>query len=307
MVHSWVRTALVGAFLGVFFAALAGCGSGREPGPMRVVVSIAPLESVVRGVAPEGAVVETIIPASASPHGFQPKPSDVRALERADLIVVVGLGMEGGLTRYVRDLEHRGTRVVEFAGVVGIEGHDHHGHDHSHDGDDDPHLWLDAAMMLELVDALESEMIPAMRGTDSGSDDAVLATPVRADGQRALIRAADAEARAALEPFAGARIVTHHGAFGRFCARYGVEVAAVLRPVEGAEPSPGELAAVRDAIAAGGVRGAFTEPQFDGRELRAIAERAGIPVGSLDPLGGSTWMEMMRANTDEITRVLGGG
>lgn len=280
--------------------------SEREPGPVRVVVSIAPLAGVVAAVAPEDAEVTTLIPVGASPHGFQPRPSDVRELGRADVVVVVGLGVEGGMTRAIAEAERRGARVVRFADVVGIasdhdHGHDHgHDHDHAHGGADDPHLWLDPALMGELVEAVERALGAAV----PGGEDASLAE--RASGMRAQIAVLDAEIAERLQPFAGARIVTHHGAFGRYAERYGLVIAEVMRPVESAEPTAGELAAVRDALAAGDIRAVFVEPQFDARVLREQATRAGVPVGELDPLGSGDWFAMMRANTDEIVRTLGG-
>ncbi len=297
--------------IGVFAAGLlGGCGeTPREPGPMRVVVSIAPLEGVVRGVAPEDAEVSTLIPTGANPHGYQPRPSDVRALERADLIVVVGLGNEGGLGRYVRGLQDRGTRVVTFADVVGIGGddHHHHGHDHDHAHDDaeaDAHLWLDADLMVELVGAVEVALAEVAK--EIGSDASGFVE--RAAGVRDQIQLVDAKVRASLTPYAGARLVTHHNAFARFAQRYGIEIAEVMRPVDGAEPTPGEIGAVRAALSAGDVRGVFTEPQYDGRELTRIAAEMGIPSGQLDPLGSGDWGAMMWANAEELIRVfeLGG-
>ncbi|MEZ6319039.1 MAG: hypothetical protein R3B49_09855 [Phycisphaerales bacterium] len=38
----------------------------------------------------------------------------------------------------------------------------------------------------------------------------------------------------------GKSIVTDHDAFGRFCNRYGIQVAAVVRPFETPRPTPGE-------------------------------------------------------------------
>ncbi len=307
MHRTWISLWLLAGILVGTLASLGGCGERpREPGPMRVVVSLAPLEGVVRGIAPEGSVVSTLIPTGVDPHRFQPKPSDVRAMEDADLVVVVGLGNEGGLERYVRGLEDRGTRVVTFADVVGIDaGHHHHHHDHSHGhshdhGESDMHLWLDASLMHELISALEGELAEIAAGIDDVDGSAIGG---RAAAVRATIDAVDAEVRALMEPYAGYRLVTHHDAFSRFAERYGVEIAEVMRPVDGAEPTPGEMNAVREALAGGDIRGVFTEPQYNGRELTEIASEIGIPIGELDPLGTGDWGAMMKSNAQELVRV----
>lgn len=299
-VVAWVAVVLTAALLTV----TPGCGRApeRAPGPLRVAVTIAPLAGLVRAVAPEDAEVRAVIPAGASPHGYQPTPSDAELLRRADLVVAVGLGVEGGLATAIERGVGGSDRSLVFADVVGLEGH---GHDHAgHDGHDrgsiDPHLWLDPGLVLQLVEALEREL-----GVIDPDDAAVIA--VRADVLSARIRELDAELERTLAPVRGRAVVTDHDAFGRFCERYGLRVVAIVRPFEGAEPTPGELEAVRGAIERDGVGGVFIEPQFDGRAAHRLAETGGVPVGTLDPIAGEDWFAMMRANAGELARVLGEG
>lgn len=309
----WISIGLGAALvLGV----LVGCGRSEErrPGPVRIVVSIPPLEGLVREVAPEGAEIVTLVRPGQSAHGFELRPSDAKALAEADVVVYVGLGLERRLEDYLAR-HPSGTRsLIGFARIcestrdvesAHAHGHDEHGHDDHEHGDHehggvDPHLWVDPALVEEFVPVLAARIDDAARRV--GQEPRPV-TAVESLVER--IRAFDAECRERLAPFAGRAIVTHHAAFERFADRYGLKVATVLRPVSTREPTPGEMAQALEAIAASGADAIFIEPQFNADAARKIAERAGVRLGVLDPLGDGDWFETMRGNLEEMVRVLG--
>jgi len=300
--------------LGACVYLLAGCGRGERPeGPLRVVVSIPPLaglaEEVALSIDPEAEVV-TLVPAGRSPHGFELTPEDARAIAGADVTITIGLGLESGLDRA---LARSSARLIEFATLVGIEAHadhshDHEGHDHGdhdhghHHGPVDPHLWLDPGLVERLIPALSQEI--ATSATEIG-----ISTNAGADGSSealvSRVRALDDSIRDRLRPFAGAKIVTHHDALSRYAERYGLEIAAVIRPIESAEPTPSQIAGALEAIRAEGATAIFLEPQFSASAAQRIARQGGLRIGRLDPLGRGDWFEMMDSLTNEIVRVLG--
>ncbi|QOI99817.1 MAG: zinc ABC transporter substrate-binding protein [Phycisphaeraceae bacterium] len=307
-----VRAAVV--LLLVCMCALSGCRRREDPPipGLRVVVTVAPLAGLVGPLLPEGSDVRILMKPGRSEHGYEFTPEDLSAVGRADLIVYVGLGLEPQIERLVAS---KGGRVsgeaVGFASAVGIsaDGHDHaHDHDHEH-GEDcdhgsvDPHLWLDPILCAQLVPALNEAVAraSARRG---------IKTPLPGeDGARDLIARVmnvDDEYRAALAGLEGRSIVTHHAAFSRLAERYGLRIAAVIRPLEGVEPDARQTAAVIAAVRESGVPVIFVEPQFDHESARRIASAAGVGLGRLDPLGDGDWFALMRANLAELVVKLGG-
>jgi zinc transport system substrate-binding protein len=308
--------------------------------PMRIVVTIPPLGELARRLAPAGSDVRVLMQPGRSEHGYEYTPSDLAALGRADVVVYVGLGLEPQIEKFLADRTSPTRRDVCFATAVGItvsnpdpknhdhdhahEGHDHgeHAHDHEdhaghnhapgeaceHDhGGVDPHLWLDPALVKRLVPVLSGAIGASMKSAGTDAPEAVAAL-IKAEEE--LIRdidRLDAEFRAALEAVKGATIVTHHNAWPRLAERYGLSVAAVIRPVESAEPTPGQLAAAVEAIRERKARAIFVEPQFNADAARRLAQAAGVRVGMLDPLGTGEWFGLMRYNLDELVRGLGAG
>jgi len=80
----------------------------------------------------------------------------------------------------------------------------------------------------------------------------------------------------------------------------------------GQEPSPQDIADLREVIEREGVPAVFTEPQISAESeiLKQAAEDAGVQVCTLysDSLDDrvTTYIEMMRFNADELVRCLGG-
>ncbi|MFM9994306.1 MAG: metal ABC transporter substrate-binding protein [Phycisphaerales bacterium] len=306
---------LIGAAVALIVLACAGCGRGegpRPPGPLRVVVSIAPLTGLVRALAPPDATVTTLIPAGRSLHGYEMTPTDLAAVGTADVLVYVGLGLEPSVDRVLGIHPSKRRRVVCFARVAGVEdphaGHDHHEHGddehHDHGHAVDPHLWLDPQLVARLIPEVSDAIEAALQGMDALTVAGESRLREARNRLRAEVEAIDAEHQERLGPFKGAAIVTHHNAFGRLADRYGFTIAAVIRPVEGAEPTPAAVAAAVDAIRRENARAVFFEPQFDAAAAEAIARAAGVPVGTLDPEGRSDWFALMRSNLDELTRLL---
>ena len=307
MIGRWVRTlvVLLGVVLVLAPAGCAGSEPQRSPGPLRVVVTVPPLEGLVAPVLPPDAQVTVLIPPGRDPHGFEMTPSDVDTLGRADLIVEIGNGFEPGLDRLLEHL--KGPTVVRFAAVAGVKpdphAHTHEdadGHDHGDEGN--LHLWLDPGQCVKLVEAVSQRVkgLPGGLGADAPDPEA----------QLEAVRSLDKELADRLAPFAGSGIVTQHAAFEPLAERYGLRVLAVLRTSEDGPVGPSALAdagsAIAKARAAGDRVGVFTEPQRDRALGQRLAEAAGTPLGTLDPLGSGDWFSTMRAIADELARVLGG-
>lgn len=282
-----------------------GCADGtpKTDEPLRVVVTIPPLKGLLEALAPPGSSVRALMPPGRSEHGYEFTPSDIAAVGNADVVVYVGLGLEPAIERFVRERLSRRARVVALGAVLGVSeehaGHDH-GPDEACDHAVDVHVWLDPVLMRQAVPALRQAIEGALEATGR-LDPAERARldKAQADLDRRLDEL-DAEYRATLEPLKGASIVTHHSAFGRLARRYGLEVSAVIRPIEAQDPTPAQIAQVVEAIREQNIGVIFVEPQFSAAAAERLAERTGARVARLDPLGSGDYFAMMRSNLTSL-------
>ena len=318
--------ARIGLFLGLLgVLAVASCrdapSSSAAPvdadGPVRAVVSIAPLAWVFDGLPASIVEVHVVVPTGATPHGFEMRPSDRAAIAVADVVSTVGLGIDGSVESVIDAEPRERRRHVSFQVAAGIEsdGHaHHHHHDHAHDhdcGDTDPHLWLDPVLMRTYVEVAATEIRSALAarrdaGVPGAWDDAIATfDDLIADRLAACDAVAEAYS-SQLTPHKGKAIITYHGAFRRIVERYGLKEGAVLRPIEAVEPTLGGLADAAMVMQRESIGAVFTEPQFPKDGPERLATMTGAQVLELDPIGrdGEAWDDMMMRNLDALVQGL---
>src|SRR5215470_11871311 len=103
--------ALVGALL------LAPATAHAADVRLRVVASFSILADLVKHVGGDRVGVTTLVGPDGDAHVFEPTTADARAVSKADLVFVSGLGLEGWTDRLVRAAGYKGPVVVASAGV----------------------------------------------------------------------------------------------------------------------------------------------------------------------------------------------
>ena len=120
---------------------------------MRVVATTTQVADMVRSVSPEASVTQILQP-NSDPHDHEPRPSDARAIERADVVFRSGGEVDG----WMDDLIESGggdARVVDLSRSVRLRG-------------DDPHWWQDPRNAVHAAGTIATEMATA-GGTRHGA------------------------------------------------------------------------------------------------------------------------------------------
>lgn len=302
--------ALAGAVATLPWAPRVAGAEGTAPLP--VVVSIHPLALLVQEVGGDAVAVRTLLPAGASPHGYEPSPSDVRALSNARLLVTVGGGLDPWAARLARGLDLKGARLAlaEQGPLRPSDATHVHADEDGHDeGPGDPHVWLDPLWVRDhAVPALE-------RALAAAAPDQAGVFHTRAHDFTDRLTALDRVLADALAPVRGEAFIAFHGSWGYFAARYGLNQVAVVEPLPGREPSAHWMAQVVRAAQGAGARVVLVEPEFNPRSARTIAEQFGGRMILVDPLGnprvpwgdtyaGATYEGLMRFNADAFVQGL---
>jgi len=260
-------------------AAMLSCARG-EPDRRCVAASIFPLYDITRRVAGERLRVELVLPAGQTAHYYDPTPKDVARLVDASLIFGVGLGLDAWLTPIVKRAGSGRGRVFELGPLVDPMLTPAGASRNPAAARVDPHFWLDPVRMLQVVDLV----VESCRNLDPEGAPGYAA---RGGELKASLRQLHVDLLRRSEAWRGRRIVTFHGSLNYFAERYGPEVAAVVEPVPGREPTAREIADLVAMLRQGNVAALFSEPQFDPRAADVIAREAGLPVFVVDPIGGA--------------------
>ena len=282
-------------------------GAAAEP---RVVVSIKPLEGIAAGVMDGIGKPYLLLPGGASPHSHSLKPSDARALRRAQIVFWIGPALETFMVKPLRVLG-RDSRQVALSKEPGMiqhkvregglwESHDHdddddhgqkkdghkdhghksHGHkDHGHKdaANLDGHVWLDPRNGMLFARAMARELIKADPGNAAQYRKNLTATLGR-------IRKADQQSSAILTPVRRRPYIVFHDAFQYLEKRYRLAGAGSIT-LEGRNPGARRLYQIRRRILKQQVRCVFIEPQFASGLARTVVAGTSAKIGKVDPIG----------------------
>jgi zinc transport system substrate-binding protein len=282
----------------VFSLGLSACGAQPQAplsdDDLLVVASILPLADFARQVGGERIQVETLVPASASPHTYELTPAQLKAISRASLLVLNGVGLEYWADDIVSAANNPDLVTVNTSEGLIIIASDEDG------TGGNPHVWLSPLNAVHQVEMIRDALILA----DPTGRSEYITNAERYIGE---LRSLDQEIRQAVSTFSSREFIAFHAAWMYFAHDYGLKQAAVIETTPGKEPSPAEIAKIVNTSRAIGAKAIFAEPQFSSKAAEVIAEESGAQVLFLNPLGippEYRYIELMCYNLDEIGKAL---
>lgn len=290
---------LCALLLGMFMAHTAASAD------IRVVVSIAPIHSLVAGVMEGVGAPRLLVRGGASPHSFAMRPSDSRAMNEADLIIWVGEGLESFLPKVLASLSP-GAKITELMENPRIRLLDGRKpgvwDDHEHSGKD-PHIWLSP----ENAKAIARISADALIKRDPDNAKTYAANVARvAEGIDQAARTIGAQ----IAPLADEPFVMFHDSFRYFEEAFDLKPLGALTVNPERMPGARRLARLRHEMARRKVKCVFREPQFSPKTVAMVAEGSGAQIGVIDPLGAdlppgpALFLELMHNNAHAITACL---
>ncbi len=276
------------------------------PAKKTIVVTYSVLGAVVKDFVGDTANVVVPMPNGQDPHEWEPSAKDIETLNKADLVVQNGLGLEGGMEKTLAQAQKNGVRFFTASDHITIrkvgpgEGIPTGDPDQAV-GADDPHLWMDPLTMKMVVDALSVQL-----KSDLGIDVASRAQDLDARLDALNKEVAD---QVATIPLANRKLVTGHESLGYFAQRYNFKLVGAIIPrlTSQAEVSAADLAALKKQIQDNQVKAIFTELGTPSAVANAIGKETGAKVVEITthslPADGS-YFTFMRAVAKVITDAL---
>ena len=293
------------AVLLVCCLALAGCGSSapgqqsaaKKDGKLHIVTSFYPMYvatiNITKGV--DGVeVVNMTKPQTGCLHDYQLSTEDMKKLEKADVFVVNGGGMENFLDKVVS--QQKNLKIIDASRDIGLIA----------DGNEmNPHVWVSVSNAIAQVKNIAGELAAA--------------DPEHADAYRAnalayveKLEALKKDMHAELDDLPHKDIVTFHEAFPYFAEEFKLNIISVVEREPGSEPSPKELEDTVAQVRKLPVNVLFTEPQYSPGAAETIARETGAKIYSLDPVvtgeanesAMDAYINAMRKNADVLKEAL---
>jgi len=242
-----------------------------------IVVTYSILGSIVKELVGDKATVTVSIPNGLDPHEWEPSAKDIETINKADLVIENGLGLEGGMQKTLQAARDSGVKFFTASDYITVR---HVGAGEgipSGDPDQvigapDPHLWMDPIAMKSVVGGLASVLMK-----DLNLD--VTSQALALENQLDSLNTEVADTMAAIPP-ENRKLVTGHESMGYFAQRYGFKLIGVIIPSLStqAEVSAANLAELKKAIEDNQVKAIFTELGTSPAVAKVIGDETGVKV-----------------------------
>ncbi len=246
---------------------------------INVVATTADLGSLAQTVGGAHVTVTTLARPTEDPHFVDARPSFIRILHQADLLVEGGAELEQGwLPALVNNARNAkilpgapgnfraaaGLQLLEIPAVLDRSQGDVHAFGN-------PHFLLDPRNASRVAQNLAESL-------------ARLDPPHAADYRenaeefRKMIAEEFPRWQARLAPFKGAPVVTYHKSYDYLLAAFGLELAGTIEPKPGIEPSSAHLETLASDMQARGVKVILAEPNRPDRLCHFLARASGATL-----------------------------
>ena len=265
---------------------IVGCGGEKQSvsDKLQVAASFYPVAEFARNVGGDKAEVFVLVPDGAEAHDWEPSPSDLSRLGKAQVFVYNGV-VEPWAKQALTALSERkilavqtGLGLYERAGETHEEEHHHHDHGCAH-GKQDPHVWISPKKAIKQVERITAVLCEA---------DAKNAKYYQDNSAKYVeqLKALDIQLTNLAKNAPRKVFVTAHAAFGPLADDYGLKQLAVNGLSPHAEPTPADLQRLIKVVQEENVRYVFFETLTDPKLAKLVADETGAEISVLDPLEG---------------------
>lgn len=280
----------------LLFAALSAAlwGSATQAADAAVVASLKPLGFIASAIADGVTDTQVLLPDGASEHDYSLRPSDVKRLQGADLVVWVGPEMEAFMEKSVRNIpDNKQVTIAQLADVKPLlmkgadddeDEHAHTGADeekgdvHHHHGEYNMHLWLSPEIARATAVAIHEKLVELMPQSRAKLD-------ANLKDFEAQLAATDKQVGNELAPLKGKGYFVFHDAYGYYEKHYGLTPLGHFTVNPEIQPGAQRLHEIRTQLVEQKATCVFAEPQFRPAVVEAVARGTSVRMEHWTPSG----------------------
>jgi len=274
--------------------------------PKLIVCTTSIIGDVVKELVKDHLEVKVLMGDGVDPHLYEAKPSDVRAMADAKVIVFNGLHLEGKLARLFERMESQ-KNLIRFSdgmnkkNLIPLNEHSY-----------DPHVWFDISLWMDGIEGFVERIVKIYP-----NESVFIQTNFEAYKNKMLELEKEVERKITGIPIEQRVLITSHDAFHYYGKAYGVEVKAIQGVSTIMEPGLKEVSKLVNEIVDRKIKSIFVESSVSSKSIKAVIEGCKakgfkVEIGGLlysDALGGKdsgadTYLSMISKNTSTINAAL---
>ena len=247
---------------------------------LNVVATLPDYGAIAEAVGGDKVKVTSLAKGTEDPHFVDARPSFIRVLNQADVLIEGGAELEiGWLPPLVNSARNskilsdapghialsRGIRLLDVpAGPVDRSMGDVHPSGNPHYNLDPANGKIMATSLAEAFSKIDSANAPFY--------------PANLKMFNERLDAKVAEWTKAMEPFRGTKVITYHKSFDYFLERFGLVLAGTIEPKPGIEPSPTHINTLIPHAKEQGVKLVIIEPNRSRKTPGYVADNIGAKL-----------------------------
>jgi len=267
--------------------------------PLKVVTSFSILADMTNEIGGDLVNATPIVGPNQDSHVYEPRPSDLKNVAGADLVIVNGLGFEGWIDRLIESAGYQGQVIVATDGLNPKRM--------NHEGKEivDPHAWHSPQNAHVYVSNISKSLIAAL----PDHKDVIVA---RTKAYQEKITELDQEMHEAFKniPLEKRKVITAHDGFGYLGQAYDITFLAPMGISTDSEPSAHQLAVLIKQISEEDIKAVFIENIANPKILEQMVSEAGVSLQGVlysDALSApgteaDTYLKMMHHNIGVLTK-----
>jgi len=294
-------------------ALLLALSAGGAEAALRVVASLPDVADMTRQIGGDRVTVETIALGSQDPHKVPVKPSFVTKLNRADALVVQGLGLEHtflpALLEVASNPRILPTGAAYIDASIYIQPLEVPTSQNRSQGElhplGNPHFNLDPVQGKLMAKAI-AEGLTRVDPAGASTYQAGL------DRYTALLDVKIAEWEKLAAPLRGVKAVSYHQDLVYLAERFGLVMVGTLETKPGVPATPGHLEELVDTMKREQVKLVIREVAYELPLAQTVAQRTGARVATISTLAGGlpgtqTYVDSIDANLRALLQAVQGG
>lgn len=326
MKRFWSKALTVALITTMGLSVFSACGTteksesnNTEGKKLQVYTSFYPMYDFTSKIAGDKVDVINLVPSGMEPHDWEPSTEDIANLEKADMLIYNGAGMEHWVEDVTKSLSNKDIVLVEASeGIDLMEGHHHHDEEgeeaHEHEGEEahedehslDPHVWTSIKNAKKEMENIKNALVKA---------DAANAEYYEANFKMYSEKfdELDKKYETEIAKLPNKNIVVSHEAFGYLCKEYGLTQVGIEGLSPDSEPNPKRMAEIVEFVKENNVKVIFFEELVSPKVAESVAKETGATTDVLNPIEGLTeeqlkegndYISIMEQNLNSIVKAL---
>lgn len=253
--------------------------SEDNSGKIKIYTSIYPLYDFATKVGGDKVSVTNLVPAGTEPHDYELSTSNMVNLEKADMLIYNGAGIENWADKVINTLGNKNLTIVKTSEGLDLHKVDEKssdGHDH---GDIDPHTWLSIENAKKEMENIKDALVKKDPDNASYYEN-------NYDTYEKKFDELEKKYENTLDPIQNKSIIVAHEAFGYLCDEFDIKQVGIEGLTPDSEPDPARMSEIIKFAKENKIKTIFFEELVSPKVAETIAKEVGAKTAVLNPLEG---------------------